>query len=425
MTEDHGVLILVENLSVPFDQRVWREATALRDAGYCVSVICPAGRELDRSMRENVDGVAIYRYPGFEARRGLFAYGLEFAWALIAMTVRSFEVFLRQGFRVIQLCNPPDLLFLVALPYRFLGRRIIFDHHDLAPETYCSRPGQGASRWVRRILLLMERVTFRCADVVMATNQSYRRIALERGRVPEDDIFVVRNGPDLARIRKVPANPALRKGRPHLLLYVGTMGPQDGVDYFLRSLDHLLHTRERDDWHAMIVGGGIQLETLKRYARELDLEDRVTFTGRVPDEALLEALSTADVCVCPDPKNPLNDVSTMNKTMEYMAVGKPVVAFDLVETRASAADAALYAPGNDYRAFGDSIAHLLDNPSLRATLGARGLARIRQSLSWQHSKRPLYSAYERAFAKAGRSCPDVEYDADGVSVRTKEESCLH
>jgi len=404
------VLILVENLSVPFDQRVWREATALTEAGYHVSVICPKGATYDTPSHESIQGISIHRYRALEARNGMLGFFAEFAQALVMMTYLTAVVFGREGFDVIQLCNPPDVLFLTALPYRLLGRGIIFDHHDLAPEVYQSKRGRQEPDVVYRVLLWLEWLTFRAAHVVMATNESYRRVALGRGGKPPEDVFVVRNGPDLRRVVETAPNPLLKKGRAHLLFYIGTMGAQDGVDCLLRSVAYLIHERGRRDFHTLIMGGGVELENLKRLARELGLNDWVTFTGRVPDAAVVEALSTADVCACPDPATPLNHVSTMNKTMEYMALGKPLVSYDLEETRVSAGDAALYARNGDEGDFGDKLAELLDSPGLRAQLGAAGRRRVLESLSWEHSKRPLLCAYERALRRAGR--PDLAAPAE-------------
>jgi glycosyltransferase involved in cell wall biosynthesis len=392
------VLILVENLSVPFDQRVWREATALTEAGYGVSVICPKGRSFDRGFHERMRGVSIYRYPAYEAASGLLWYGLEYGLALVSTAVLSAVVLLKEGFDVVQICNPPDLLFLVALSYRLMGKPVIFDHHDLSPETYLSKKGTASGGRVASLLQFLERATFKHVDVVMATNESYKAVAVSRGGVAADRVFVVRNGPDLARLAPVAPDPELRRGKQFLVFYAGTMGAQDGVDFLLRSVRHLVRERNRADFHTLIVGGGTELERLKAYAGELGVADAVTFTGRVPDQALVQALFSADVCVCPDPSTPLNDVSTMNKTLEYMAAGKPTVAYDLRETRVSAGNAALYAVPNDERDFADKMERLFDSPALREELGRTGRQRIADGLSWEHSKPSLYAAYERAFS---------------------------
>lgn len=397
MASPGRVLILVENLSVPFDRRVWREARALVERGYRVSVICPMGKEFDQTSSEILEGVSIYRYKGFEAIEGVAAYCLEYAVALVKMFALSVRVYRQEGFDVIQTCNPPDLLFAVALPYKMLGRRVVFDHHDLSPETYLTKKGSDRPDAIWRLLRLFERLTFATADVVLSTNESYRKIAMGRGRRAAEAVFVVRNGPEKGFVKEVLSDESLKKGKPLLLCYVGTMGTQDGVDYLLRSICHLREQKGRDDFHAVIIGGGGELENLKGYARELQLDDVVTFTGRVPDQDVLVALSTADVCVCPDPESPLNDVSTMNKTLEYMAMGKPIVAFDLRETKISAGEAALYASNNDVCEFGDRIAELLDSPELRERLGRIGKERIAAGLSWEHSKQHLWRAYEQVF----------------------------
>lgn len=394
------VLILVENLSVPFDQRVWREATALTEAGYAVSVICPKGEKFDTTSHETISGVSIYRYSAFEAKAGLLYYFLEFLQAIVKMMLVSVKVWWKEGFDVIQTCNPPDLLFLVTLPYRLLGKKVIFDHHDLSPETYQTKKGTDKPDIVYRVLLFMEKLTFLTAHVSMATNESYKKVALTRGGMADDRVIVVRNGPDLKRVHKVPENPALKMGKPFLLCFIGTMGPQDGVDYLLRSVAYLAQEKLRNDFCVRIVGGGIELDNVKRYAKELGIENIVTFTGRITDEELVETLSTADICLCPDPKTPLNDVSTMNKTMEYMSLGKPVVAYDLIETRVSAGDAALYATDNDEKIFAEKIVALMDSPELREKLGSIGMDRVNAMLSWEHSKKHLYAAYEKAL-KAG------------------------
>ncbi len=393
------VLILVENLSVPFDRRVWREATALTEKGYKVTVICPRGKQYDREKREVIDNISIYRCNIHEADSGLLSYMYEYGQAIVKMMWLSMVVLFKEGFDVIQMCNPPDLLFFVALPYKLLGKKIIFDHHDLSPEAYLAKVGGKKPGIVHKVLSMLERITFAVADVVMSTNESYKKVAATRGGQNEKNVVVVRNGPDLNRVRLVETNPELKRGKKHMVFYIGTMGAQDGVDFLLRSVEHLAHSSGRKDFHVLVMGGGTELEKVKRYAAELKIDDVVEFTGRVTDEKVVEALSTADVCVCPDPKTGLNDISTMNKTLEYMAVAKPVVAYDLKETRVSAGDAALYATANDEKDFADKIAQLFDSEDLRRQLGQIGKERIEQGLSWEHSKKKLYEAYALALGK--------------------------
>jgi glycosyltransferase involved in cell wall biosynthesis len=390
------VLVLSENLSVPFDTRVWQEARALAGAGYRVTVVCPRGRTRDREAQAVLDGVRILRFPQREAVGGRLGFVREYAGALWHMALAS----LRTGrVDVVHACNPPDLMFLVALPHKLRGARFVFDHHDLAPELYLSRFG-GRRDLAFRALLLAERLTFRTADLVISTNESYRRMALERGGVRPERVVVVRSGPSTDRFHPVPPDPGRRGGKPHLLVYLGVMGPQDGVDHAVRALAHLRDDEGREDWRAVLVGAGEQHDEVRALARRLGLDDLVAFTGRVPDGELLAWLASADVCLAPDPLSPLNDVSTMTKVVEYMAMGRPMVAFDLHETRVSAGDAALYARPNDERDFARLIARLLDDPRERERMGGVGLARVRDGLSWEHSRRALVAAYDRLTGRA-------------------------
>lgn len=384
-------LILVENLSVPFDRRVWQECQALHEAGYEVSVICPQGKSQDREPYSRIDGIEIHRYPLAPATGGWTGFLREYGTAVW----RSWRLARRLGrFDVVHICNPPDLLFLVALPLKLRGARIIFDQHDLVPELYLSRFDRGKDLLYHGVVAF-ERVTYRLADVVIATNGSYRRAALERGRKTPDRVFVVRSAPDLSRFADGVRDPTLRKGKQHLLCYLGVMGPQDGVDYALHSLAELRGIRA-DDWHAAFVGSGDCFDEMRSLSHRLGLEDHVTFTGRIPDEELLSYLSTAAVALAPDPHSPLNDVSTMNKILEYMAVGRPIVSFDLREARVSAGDAARYAKCNDTHAFAAAVSTLLDDPLERRRRGRVGQRRIAGSLSWEHSKAQLIASYAAA-----------------------------
>ena len=306
--------------------------------------------------------------------------------------------FLREGFHVIQLCNPPDFLILDAWPYKVLGKRIIFDHHDLSPEVYLSKNAQAEGSMLFRFLMFFERLTLRGADVVLSTNESYKKIVMDRGGVREDRAFVVRNGPRLSDFVPRSGDVDLHHGKPLAVLYVGFMGAQDGVDYLLRSVRYLVHECGRDDFHLTLVGGGPEVEHMRRYAAELGIDSMVTITGFVPEETMFQAYFEADVCVCPDPLNPLNDISTMHKTVNYMAAGKPMVAYDLHETRVSAGNAALYAQPNDEHDFGDRLAELLDSEEMRRTLGAIGRKRIEEGLSWDAIKAHLYAAYDCTFS---------------------------
>ncbi|QNP68136.1 glycosyltransferase family 4 protein [Streptomyces roseirectus] len=391
-------LILVENLSVPFDRRVWQECTTLRDAGWEVHVICPMGGKRDTEAEAEIDGVRIHRYPLDAATGGPAGYLREYGTALWHTYRLAREV---GPVHVVHACNPPDLLFLPALWLKRRGARFVFDQHDLVPELYLSRFDRGKDALYRAVCAL-ERLTYRYADVVLATNESYRDVAVRRGGLRREDVFVVRSAPDTGRFHPVPAEPELKRGKPHLLCYLGVMGPQDGVDYALRALARLREECGRDDWHAVFVGGGDTFDAMVELSRRLGLADRVEFTGRIPDADLARYLSTADVCLSPDPRNPLNDVSTMNKVLEYMVMGRPIVSFDLKEARVSAGEAAVYAPANDELEFARLIVRLLDDPGERERMGKAGQERIGGPLAWRNSQEALLAAYAAACAKSGR-----------------------
>jgi glycosyltransferase involved in cell wall biosynthesis len=391
-----SVLIIVENLPSPFDRRVWQEATTLHEAGYTVSIVCPTGKGYEQRY-EQIDGIHIYRHPLPLEAEGALGYALEYATALFWEFTLAFRVLRRHGFDVIHACNPPDLIFLVGGFFKlFLRKRFIFDHHDINPELYEAKFNRRDLFY--KLMVLFERLTFRTADVSIATNESYKRIAVERGGMDPDRVFVVRSGPKLDRLRIVPPVPALKQGRRYLVGYVGVMGKQEGIDYLLRAAAHIVHDLGRHDVHFGLVGGGTSLDEMKAYARELEVEGHVTFTGRVPDDELLAMLNTADVCVNPDVANEMNDKSTMNKIMEYMALGKPIVQFDLTEGRYSAQDASLYAARNDERDLGRKIVELLDDPERRKRMGEFGRARVLGQLEWRYEAPKLLDAYEAAFS---------------------------
>ncbi|MER5790539.1 glycosyltransferase family 4 protein [Streptomyces sp. NPDC001980] len=385
-------LILVENLSVPFDRRVWQECTTLRDAGWTVHVICPQGSKRDTEPEAEIDGVRIHRYPLRAATGGPAGYLKEYGSALwhtarLARKVGPVDV--------VHACNPPDLLFLPALWLKRRGARFVFDQHDLVPELYLSRFDRGEDLLYRAVCAL-ERWTYRAADVVLATNESYRDVAVRRGGRRPEDVFVVRSAPAVERFQPVPPEPELKRGKPHLLCYLGVMGPQDGVDYALRALAKLRDDLGRTDWHAVFVGSGDAFDAMVELSRRLGLGEQVQFTGRIPDADLVRYLSTADVCLSPDPRNPLNDVSTMNKVLEYMAMGRPIVSFDLKEARVSAGEAAVYAADDDETEFAALVAQLLDDPDRRARMGKIGQERVGGPLSWRNSQASLLAAYAAA-----------------------------
>ena len=387
-----GVCIIVENLTVPLDRRVWQEARTLAEAGYRVSVICPTGRGFEQRY-ELRDGIEIYRHSLWEAS-GALGYLVEYAWALVAEFRLALKAYGRTRFRIIHAANPPDTIFLIALFFKLFGVRFIFDHHDLNPELYEAKFGRRGI--FHRLLLLAERLTFRTATVSIATNESYREVALGRGGMSAGRAFIVRSCPDLKNIHIQPPNPELKRGKPLLVGYVGVMGAQDGLDLLLESIRFIVENEKRDDVAIVLIGSGTELPALKAWAREKGIDSHITFTGRVPDAEMWAYLSTADVCVAPDPRNPMNDKSTMNKIMEYMAFGRPVVLYDLTEGRRSADGAALYARPNDPEDFARQMLALLDSEKLRQTLGARGRKRIEESLNWDIEKRQLLKAYETA-----------------------------
>ncbi|MFL6649157.1 MAG: glycosyltransferase family 4 protein [Sulfurifustaceae bacterium] len=388
------ILIIVENLPVPFDRRVWQEATALRDAGYEVSVICPLGKGYAKRV-EVIEGVHIYRHPLPVEASGALGYVAEYGIAFFWQSVLAWRIFLTRGFDAIHACNPPDTIFLVGLMFKLFGRRFIFDHHDINPELYVAKFGRRDIFY--KLLMLLERLTFHVASVSIATNESYRRIAIERGRMPPERVFVVRSGPDLRRLQRRPPDVRLKNGRRYLVGYVGVMGRQEGIDLLLRAIYHVVRVRRRTDVQFGLVGGGTELEAMRAYARGLAIDAYVTFTGRVPDEDMLQMLNTADVCVNPDVANEMNDKSTMNKIMEYMALGKPIVQFDLTEGRFSAQGASLYAARNDEVDLAEKILELLDDPERRARMGAYGRRRVETALAWEYEIPKLLQAYDRLF----------------------------
>jgi glycosyltransferase involved in cell wall biosynthesis len=385
------VLILVENLPSPFDRRVWQEATALRDAGYTVSIICPTGPGCEARFAA-VDGIHIWRYRLPTEGAGVLGYLVEYGAALFWTFVLSLRVLGARGFDVIHVCNPPDLFFLIGGFYKLFGKKFLFDHHDANPELYVAKFGRRD--FFYRLMLKLEHWTFRTADVSIATNLSYRRIAIERGRMAPERVFVVRSGPSLERLRIVPPTPEVKRGRKYLVGYVGVMGRQEGIDYLLHAAAHIVHDLRRSDVHFGLVGGGTSLEEMRALARELGVADYVTFSGRVPDEALLAMLNTADVCVNPDIATEMNDISTMNKVMEYMALGKPIVQFDLAEGRYSAQAASLYARRNDAPDLAAKIVELLDDPERRRQMGEYGRRRVIEELEWRHEVPKLLAAYD-------------------------------
>jgi glycosyltransferase involved in cell wall biosynthesis len=392
------ILIIVQNLPVPFDRRVWLECQALVAAGHRVSVVCP--KAPGDPGHEVVDTVELYKYRPYAPGGGKAGFGIEYVHSFLATAWLVLRARRSGRFEVLQACNPPDIFWPIALVLRAIeGTRFVFDHHDLCPELYESRFPDGPKP-PYLALRFLERRTHRAADHVISTNDSYRNIAITRGGKAPDDVTVVRTGPDPDRLRRGRAHAGLRRGRRYLVAYIGVMGPQDGVDIVVRAADVVVNELHRDDIAFTLIGSGDCYEELVELRDRLGLNGHVEFTGRVPDLDVARILSTADAGLSPDPKNPLNDVSTMNKTMEYMAFELPVIAFDLRETRVSAGEAAVYVEPNDVRKYAEAIVELMDDEARRARLGALGRERVERELGWSHQARAYLAVYDRQTAGA-------------------------
>lgn len=391
MAEKLRVLIIVENLPSPFDRRVWMEATSLTKAGYEVSIICPKGKGFEKSY-EVIEDIHIYRHPMPPEISSVVGYLTEYAAAIFWELYLAHRVWRERGFDIIHICNPPDLLFITAGWFKLIkGCKVIFDHHDINPEMYEAKYGRRDIFYYG--LRLVERLTFALADKVISTNESYRQIALSRGGKNPEDVSVVRSGPDLSRFYLVPVNHEYKRNKKYLVGYVGVMGEPEGIEYLLESIRYIVWDQKRQDIHFMLIGSGPMLEELQDLAVKLEITEFVEFTGRIPDQELLTRLSTCDVCVNPDKKMPYNDKSTMNKIMEYMALGKPIVQFDLIEGKNSAQEASVYAQGNNAIDFANKILELLADPKTRQRMGEIGLHRMRNKLEWRYQIPLLLQAY--------------------------------
>ena len=395
MASPKKVLIIVENLPVPFDRRVWMEATTLQKAGYEVSVISPTGNGFEKDY-EIIEQIHIYRHPLPLEESSVIGYLREYSWAINWQFRLAQRVWRERGFDVIHICNPPDLLFLVAAWFKlFHGISIIFDHHDLSPEMYEAKYRRRdifyhGLRWA-------ERLTYATADMVISTNESHREVALNRGHKKPEKVFIVRSAPDLSRFRRMPPNPNYRRDRNYLIGYMGVMGEPEGIDYLLRMVYYIIHKKNRSDIHFMLIGSGPMAEKLKDLSKELEVNEFVEFTGFKQGEELLERLSSCDVCVEPSPTSAYNENCTMNKILEYMAMGKAIVQFDLREGRRSAQEASLYAKPNDEIEFAEKILELLDFPERREKLGAEGRRRMEEILEWQYQAPKLLDAYDKVW----------------------------
>lgn len=387
------VCIVVENLPVPFDRRVWQESLALKEAGAEVTVICPKTKAYPLEYEE-LDGIKIYRHTLPEANRSI-EYIKEYLGALYHETRLLFKVFRKQGVQdVIHACNPPDLIFIAAAPFYFFTRcKFLFDHHDINPELWIAKFGKKGLGY--RAMLLVERLTYHFAKHAIVTNESYKEIAMRRGRKCEEDVTIVRSGPNISKLKVGPAKPEVKKGFKYLVGYIGVMGKQEGIDLLLQSVDYLVHKKGRTDIRFCIMGGGPALDELRELNGKMGLTDYVEFPGRVSDEYLADVLNTADVCVNPDLPSEMNDKSTMNKIMEYMAFGKPIVQFTLKEGQFSAQEASLYAKNTDTDDFAEKILWLLENPEKAAEMGRFGRERVVNELSWDFEKPKLIGAYKK------------------------------
>jgi glycosyltransferase involved in cell wall biosynthesis len=376
---------------------VWQEASALRDAGYAVCIVSP--REHGQKAWEKLDGIEVYRHPALPDASGLFGYALEYGMAIFWESVFVWRAFFRSGFDVVHVSNPPDILFLVGGFFKIIfSKKLVFDHHDLCPELYEAKFGRRELLfWV---LGQLERWSIKAADIVISTNESYRKIAIERGGKDPSRVFVVRNGPDLERLRLQAPTPALKHGRPYLVGYVGVIGAQDGLEHLIHAAAVIVDSCRRTDIHFAVLGDGSHLASTRQLARALNVDQYFTFTGRASDQTVREYLNTADLCVDPDGYNALNDRSTMVKIMEYMALGKPIVQFALTEGRISAGEASLYAQPNDHIDFARKILELLDDPARRTAMGQCGRRRVELALAWRHQASMLLAAYEALYAES-------------------------
>ncbi len=396
MAKTCKVLMLVENVSAPADRRVWPEALALRENGFQVSIISPKGKKTDREASACIDGISIYRYTLPAIGNKYLAYLAEYSISLLMTFLLSLKVWRRHGFDVIHAANPPDVFFLIGLFYRLFGKKYIFDQHDLSPELFQVKFGRRMGP-LHKLLLFLERCSYRTAHLVITSNLSQKRFAIERGRCRAERVFVVRNGPNLKYHHPTTPEPEIKGGRPYLLAYVGLMAVQDCVENCLYAMDELVHKRGREDISLLLIGGGERFARIQALAHELQLDEYVRFTGIVKPTEIARYLTVADIGLIPDPQNGMNEYSTMIKTMEYMALGKPVVAFDLAETRYSAQDAGLYATPNSIEDFANKIEQLLENEELRVRMGQIGRRRVETELQWDVTKQQLLLAYETLF----------------------------
>lgn len=385
------ILIVIENLPAPFDRRVWQEAITLKEHGARVSIICPKMKGYEKA-HEIINDIEIYRHPLKEGK-GALGYLVEYTQAIFWEFFLSWKIFFKKRFHVIHGCNPPDLIFITSLFFKPFGVKYVFDHHDINPELYISKFERRG--FFYKLMVLFERLTFKTAKFSIATNESYKKIAIERGKMKPENVQVVRSGPKLDRLKLIDPVLELKKGKTYLIGYVGVIGEQEGLDLLLQSAKHILS--KRNDVHFAIIGGGTHLEEIKQLTDQMSLNNSFDFYGRVDDKTMLEVLNTADVCVNPDKPTEMNDLSTMNKIMEYMALKKPIVQYTLKEGRFSAQEASLYAINTDPIDFANKIMKLLDDDLLRVKMGTYGYNRVVNELSWDFESQKLVSLYKKVF----------------------------
>jgi glycosyltransferase involved in cell wall biosynthesis len=407
--------MLIENLSFPWDRRMRHLGLALQQAGYEVRVICPKGENQDRSSFEIFEGVRVYRYPMIYQASGGLGYLVEYSWALFCTAFLSLFVWLRDGFDIIHSANPPDIFFILAWPFKLFGKKYVYDQHDVCPELYESKFERRGS--VYQALLLLEKFTYRAADLVISTNQSYREIARQRGGIGDERSAIVRNGVDRSQFYRRTPRPELKEPFAYMALYLGVMGKQDGVDRVIQTAHHLVHTYGRKDVLFLMVGKGECFQQLQDLSRELRVSEMVRFVGHIPDDLLLDYLSTTDVCLAPDPPDQMNQLSTMTKIMEYMACERPIVSFNLVETRRSAGDAAIYVEGEDPKDFARTLNELLNDAARRDRMGRVGLERTLNVVGLDRQRKALLDAYARL-----RGIPVVPPDFPEQKLEVFEEA---
>jgi glycosyltransferase involved in cell wall biosynthesis len=384
------ILMVVENCPYERDPRVRRETKALQAAGHSVAVICPSDG-VRRRCSERVDEVEIYRFHAWPHKGATAAYILEYLSAMLAIAVLSLLVLIRKGFDVVHVANPPDVVVLMLALYKLIGKQVIYDQHDVCPELY--RAKRFRNRVVAYLLRWLETRCYRTADHVIATNESYKSRALLRG-IAESRISVVRNGPDLAALSLSEVDLDLRRRGQNLFVYSGMISTQDGLDCLSRALHQLRYRLGRVDFYCVIAGDDDALFDIRHLAQELRLDKHILFTGWISDSrTYFRLLNTADICLSPEPRNGYNNQSTFVKIMEFMAAGKPIVAFDLAETRISAEGSALYARPMDEH-FAQQLVRLMDNSGLRHEMGAIGKRRIREALAWEYSAPQLLKVYD-------------------------------